>query len=627
MTLSSIALRTLTHGCNAFGSLSVVAKTGNRRRFLRPVYETNNRSFIHHRETKIASSFLNDPTINTSEGQFSSSSSASQEDVTKHLSLPRHSNENVNEILLATEKMVQAMHNFSLGRKDGLSLRDAKEAGRDHEKVYANNYVDLGKVDTVGFDFDYTLVTYTEELLDLIYQMALKRLVNDKQYPIEMLHSTGLRYDPHFSIRGLAVDTKTGWICHLSYTHKVAVAWEGREKVPTPRIYSEYRGKRALKPSERKRRLKPLNDLFSMSECCLIADTVQFFKDRSIPYHGQNVVNDVLSAIRETHISGDFHRLVAEHPDQYFEPQPHLKQVIQNFKDSGKRLIFVSNSPFWYVESGMKHLFGNDWRMDWDVIITSAGKPNFYTDDSRPFREVCQETKRPLFKKVDHFEKGAIYTGGCIQEMIKLIDWSDPSSNKFYDQNRNLVADRSVFGIKSGAVDVATANVLYIGDSLFADLVDAKREFSWTTAAVTPEVGYELEIQSKADFVLAQRTLDLLLDSLRKVQEAMGTTNRSAEDVKVLNALEKLVSKWRDWETRILGNPFGSIFRSRYQPSLFAHSLRRYCDLYMPSVSSLRHYSPQHRFYPEQHHKLLSHEMQSTPFDCWDLEDIIECSS
>lgn len=33
-------------------------------------------------------------------------------------------------------------------------------------------------------------------------------------------------------------------------------------------------------------------------------------------------------------------------------------------------------------------------------------------------------------------------------------------------------------------------NVLYIGDSLFADLVDAKRDFGWTTAAVTPEVNW-----------------------------------------------------------------------------------------------------------------------------------------
>ena len=71
----------------------------------------------------------------------------------------------------------------------------------EQESVYANSYVDLGKVDTVGFDFDYTLVTYTKELLELIYDMALKRLVEEKEYPIGMLTS-GLRFDPFFSIRG-----------------------------------------------------------------------------------------------------------------------------------------------------------------------------------------------------------------------------------------------------------------------------------------------------------------------------------------------------------------------------------------------------------------------------------------
>ncbi len=56
------------------------------------------------------------------------------------------------------------------------------------------------------------------------------------------------------------------------------MAWEGREKVSSERLRQEYSDKRKLRPDERKKRLKPLNDLFSMAECCLIADTVQFFK-------------------------------------------------------------------------------------------------------------------------------------------------------------------------------------------------------------------------------------------------------------------------------------------------------------------------------------------------------------
>ena len=292
------------------------------------------------------------------------------------LRLPSHSNDSVNNILKRTEAILQSLHRTTeeMGKDQQLeseqTASDGYEYGPSVESVFANNYVDLGKIDVVGFDYDYTLVTYTDDLLELIYEKALQRLVKDRQYPSEMLFA-GMQYDPFFSIRGLAVDKETGWITHLSYTHKVAVAWEGREKLPTSRLFEEYRVKRALNPQDRKKRLKPLNDLFSMAECCLIADTIQFFKDRDIPYSPRNVINDCIRAVTEAHISGDFHRLVANNPEKYFTPTPHLKQVLGNFKEAGKRLIFVSNSPFWYVDAGMRYIFGPEWRKEWDAIITS----------------------------------------------------------------------------------------------------------------------------------------------------------------------------------------------------------------------------------------------------------------
>eukprot|EP00957_Ditylum_brightwellii_P096260 7332036-Ditylum_brightwellii.AAC.1 len=240
--------------------------------------------------------------------------------------LPRHvTNEDVNNIITKAEKVIQDLQKTASALQDQMEVERLNQSSltleeeeddveRDDDVVFANSYVDLGKVDTVGFDYDYTLVTYTNELLELIYDMALKRLVEEKQYPSEMLDA-GLKFDPNFSIRGLAVDRETGWICHLSYTHKVAVAWEGRTKLSRQRLMDEYSGKRALNPTLRKKRLKPLNDLFSMAECCLIADTVQFFKDMNIPFCPRNAVVDILGVIGSTHISGDFHRIVAQHPE------------------------------------------------------------------------------------------------------------------------------------------------------------------------------------------------------------------------------------------------------------------------------------------------------------------------
>mmetsp|Transcript_18091 Transcript_18091/g.41677 ORF Transcript_18091/g.41677 Transcript_18091/m.41677 type:complete len:648 (+) Transcript_18091:132-2075(+) len=523
------------------------------------------------------------------------------------LEFPRHSLEIVNDVLVRTEALLQNLHRDSKKVDPTTTKRSMSPMVNSHDSIFANTYVDLGNVDTVGFDYDYTLVHYTEELLTLLYSMALHRLVNDRHYPMEMLAS-GLVYDNYFSIRGLAVDKETGWICHLSYTHKVSVAWEGREKVSTSRIFEEYRGKRGLNPRERRARLKPLNDLFSMAECCLIADTIQFFKDRGIDFCPSNVVTDILGAIRDTHISGDFHRIVAGNPEKYFDVTPHLKDVLENLKHSGKRLIFASNSPFWYVDAGMKYVLGNEWIDLWDAVIVSAGKPAFYTEYRRPFREVNPATNKVRFEKVEKLERGKIYTGGCLRELTQLMEWNDPGKD-----------DEDVESM--GPLNM-NSNVLYIGDSLFADLVDAKREFGWITAAVTPEVGYELDVQQSSDHLLTESTIAILLDSLREVQTEMGSGQYSEEDSQVLNKLEKLVSVWRDRQTNLLGNPFGSVFRARYQPSLFAHSLRRYCDLYMNSIGSLHLYSPQHRFYPEPDFRLLAHEIKrSTEVYCTD--DII----
>lgn len=134
-----------------------------------------------------------------------------------------------------------------------------------------------------------------------------------------------------------------------------------------------------------------------------------------------------------------------------------------------------------------------------------------------------------MFKRVERFEKGKVYTEGCLKELARLMDWRP---NKSPDDTFD------------SPVSPLTSNVLYIGDSLFADLVDAKREFGWTTAAVTPEVGYEKEVQSQAEFERARRSIELLLNALRLLQMELGASMRTEEDLQVLDALERLVSLW-----------------------------------------------------------------------------------
>ncbi len=45
--------------------------------------------------------------------------------------------------------------------------------------VFANNELHLGQVSVYGFDYDYTLAVYRRTLNNLIYSLAIQRLVRD----------------------------------------------------------------------------------------------------------------------------------------------------------------------------------------------------------------------------------------------------------------------------------------------------------------------------------------------------------------------------------------------------------------------------------------------------------------
>lgn len=132
--------------------------------------------------------------------------------------LPRHeSNAQVNKILNCSETLLRSLY-FEATQQQ--SFPTAPSGQRKHQ-VIANTYVDMGAITSIGFDYDYSLMTYTDEFLSLLYDTALSILVRDKRYPKEMCDELKGKFDPTFSIKGLVVDIELGWITHLSYTHKV----------------------------------------------------------------------------------------------------------------------------------------------------------------------------------------------------------------------------------------------------------------------------------------------------------------------------------------------------------------------------------------------------------------------
>ena len=79
--------------------------------------------------------------------------------------------------------------------------------------IFANNQLNLSDINVYGFDYDYTLASYTPNKVEnFIHQKALTNLVRDKLYPEELLK---INYDENFVIRGLHYDIENQLLMKL----------------------------------------------------------------------------------------------------------------------------------------------------------------------------------------------------------------------------------------------------------------------------------------------------------------------------------------------------------------------------------------------------------------------------
>lgn len=89
------------------------------------------------------------------------------------------------------------------------------------------------------------------------------------------------------------------------------------------------------------------------------------------------IYEDVCKAIDKVHIY-NLQKEVADHVEEYISPSPKLGNILTRFKDNGKQLFILTNSPLQNIEIGIRYLLGYNWREYFDYIIVSSRKPNFF---------------------------------------------------------------------------------------------------------------------------------------------------------------------------------------------------------------------------------------------------------
>lgn len=89
-------------------------------------------------------------------------------------------------------------------------------------RIFVNRTLNLKRVKAIGFDMDYTLVRYhTENFEEFAYYSSLKKLVEIKNYPKEILD---LKFNFLQVIQGLVIDKKRGNFLKISRFGQVKTA-------------------------------------------------------------------------------------------------------------------------------------------------------------------------------------------------------------------------------------------------------------------------------------------------------------------------------------------------------------------------------------------------------------------
>jgi 5'-nucleotidase len=498
---------------------------------------------------------------------------------------------------------------------DALTVRRDMAAYKkpDAKRIFVNRSLRLDRVEFIGFDMDYTVAIYTAAYEELLYNMLIDGLVAHKGYPEAVKN---LPFDPNFSIRGLMIDPVLGHIIKVDSFGTIIVCLHGKQPVPKSQVAEQYASMRILNEDIGKR-FYSLNTLFSTPEACAFANLVEFFesseessvdlrrsshgvvseadiKDLPSSNNGKNrkrsagqfdisydnlfsdirVVNDII------HDSDSCKTETLKNLSKYIVRNENLAKLLDRFRQGGKKIFLLTNSPWWYTDKVMQYLLDGfnpnyaSWRDYWDIIIVSGGKPSWFGTGAT-LREVDPETgKLSLSKITGTFQRNKVYHGG------------------------NLDTFERMAGISNGQT------VLYVGDHIFADVRVSKKRRGWRTMLIVPELEREVKIWQMPETQMLYSRLFSLQSAKAKIYRDMDSNTLTPPDI---TQLRKAISATVARKDALYNTHFGSLFSSGLKPSFFSQQVLRYACIYAASFEHLLNYPLFYSFTPEVGF-LLPHE-------------------
>lgn len=459
------------------------------------------------------------------------------------------------------------------------------------ERIYVNRNLRFDLVSMVGFDMDYTLAIYHQEQMDRLSIEATAAKLVELGYP-ERLRAMAYRAD--FPIRGLLIDRKLGNVLKMDRYRYVKKAYHGMRELTREERHLHYHSRPVRVGSER---YHWVDTLYALSEVAVFAAAIEDLEAAGEAVDPGRLFDDIRRSIDLAHQDGSILDAILREPERYIVRDPDLAPTFHKLRSAGKRLFLLTNSHAPYTDRVMSYLLEgqlngySSWRAFFDVIVTAASKPRFFTEDDIPF-EPAEEALEPPARG---FERGRMYRGGCLERFRELAE---------------AEGDR----------------VLYVGDHIYGDVLRAKKDTAWRTAMIIQEMDHELRVHEavtpqldRMDALEAVR--DLLHEEQRDRQAELKRIARALEDardrglqttelaaarVHHRKVVERIKARLRELDVELeelevlvdrAFHPFwGSLFKAGPEVSSFGDQVEKYACVYTDRVSNLLHYSPLHYF-------------------------------
>jgi HAD superfamily 5'-nucleotidase-like hydrolase len=439
--------------------------------------------------------------------------------------------------------------------------------------VFCNRTLNLRSIRAIGYDMDYSLIHYRVEVWEHEAFEHVRDAFLARGWPVN-----DLKFDPHSVTRGLTIDLDLGNLIKPNRFGYVIRAEHGTRTLSFDALRRTY-ARTAVDLSAD--RFVFLNTMFSYSEACLYSQLVDLFDARKIPDVPSYAAlyGEVRATLDETHREGTIKDRIVANPERFVELEPETPLALLDQHYAGKKLMLITNSEWSFTRAMMTYAFdqflpeGLHWRDLFDLVIVSAGKPDFF-EHRHPLYEVVDEEKSLLHPCETGFREGGVFFRG---------------NAALVEEHFGLVGDE----------------ILYVGDHLFGDVQVSKGILGWRTALILREM--EDEMRALSEFAPKQLELTTLMEQKELLErrlsqvrlreqrarleygpEATGDADRDTisdlrEQIEQLD--ERIAPLARESGTMV-NEKWGPLMRAGADKSLFARQVERYADVYTSRVSN-----------------------------------------